>query len=135
MRVAVRPMSHNTVAADPNDFFRADPHVEEDMHALQLGPESSAGPQFDRRRSHREQVVALGKLHSLDASDRGHSIQVLVTNLSLHGCGVRCAQAPRPGALYQLDLQIGPLELHSRLRIIRAFGRADGTTELGCEFI
>ncbi len=89
----------------------------------------------ERRRSHRESVVALGKLHPLDASDTSRPIQVLVTDVSLHGCDFKAALPPRDGAFYRIEMSVGPLSLNSRLRVIRVEHRPDDTFAVAAEFI
>jgi hypothetical protein len=101
-----------------------------------LLPGSFGNVSVERRRSHRETVVAIGKLIPLDASDGNRCIQVLVTELSLHGCDFRCVTSPREGALYRIEMTLGPLSLNSRLRVIRNHVRnSDGTHEIGAEFV
>jgi hypothetical protein len=98
-------------------------------------PNDMAGVNVERRRSHRESVVAIGKLSPLDASDTTRPMQILVTDLSLHGCDFKTAVLPRDGAYYQINLSVGPLSMNSRVRVIRCTPRADGTYEVGGEFI
>ena len=100
-----------------------------------LLPGSFGNITIERRRSHRENVVAIGKLIPIDLSDEPRTIQILVTDLSLHGCDFRCALAPRDGALYRMELSVGPLSLTSRLRVIRLHMRSDSTYEVGAEFV
>jgi hypothetical protein len=89
----------------------------------------------ERRRSHRESIVAIGRLTALDASDGDRAVQVLVVDVSLHGCDFRCPLPPRDGAFYRIDLAVGPLSLSSRLRVIRIEQRPDATFEVGGEFL
>jgi len=98
-------------------------------------PRYLAGFPVERRRSHREAVVAIGRLTAADELDPLRPVQVLVTDLSLHGCDLRCAVEPRDGSFYHIDLSVGPLTLNSRLRVIRILGRSDGTFEVGGEFV
>lgn len=100
-----------------------------------LLPGSFGNIVVERRRSHRETVVAIGKLVALDPSDQQRCIQILVTDLSLHGVDFRCAAAPRDGAFYRIELTVGPLSLNSRLRVIRTNVRSDATYEIGAEFV
>lgn len=100
-----------------------------------LQPGSFGNIAIERRRSHRETVVAIGRLAALDVTDEVRSIQILVTDLSLHGCDFRCAVRPRDGAFYRLEVSVGPLSLTSRLRVIRTHIRSDGTYEIGAEFV
>ena len=92
---------------------------------------------MERRRSHREPIVAIGHLLSAIrlADRRDPAMQILVTDVSLHGCDFRCEQALDVGSFYRLELAVGPLALNSRLRVIRVRGRFDGTFEIGAEFI
>jgi hypothetical protein len=90
----------------------------------------------ERRRSHRETVVAIGKLVPLDSPEQGNRCtQVLITDLSLHGCDFRCDARPRVGAFYRIEVTLGPLALTSRLRVIRSQIRSDETYEIGAEFV
>jgi hypothetical protein len=89
----------------------------------------------ERRRSHRETVVAIGKLISLEASDGHRGMQVLITDLSLHGCDFRCITPPRDSTLYRIEISVGPLSLSSRLRVIRTHSRSDATYQVGGEFV
>ena len=89
----------------------------------------------ERRRSHRETIVAIGRLTPADAGEGLRSLQILVTDVSLHGCDFKCAVSPSDGAYYQIDLHVGPLSLTSRMRVIRVQPRSDGTFEAGAEFI
>ena len=89
----------------------------------------------ERRRSHREQVVAIARLTPADASDQPRCFKVLVVDVSLHGCDFLSAACPRDGAYYHIDMTVGPLCLKSRLRVIRIAPRQDGTYEIGSEFI
>ncbi|HTL30898.1 MAG TPA: PilZ domain-containing protein, partial [Tepidisphaeraceae bacterium] len=43
----------------------------------------------ERRRSHREPVFTIGRISCVD-SDGVCNHEVLVTDVSLHGCGFRC---------------------------------------------
>jgi hypothetical protein len=88
----------------------------------------------ERRRSHRENVVAIGRLTSI-ADQTLPSLKVLVTDVSLHGCDFRCDVAPVDGAIYKIELNLGPLSMTSRLRVTRLRLRPDSTYELGGEFV
>lgn len=88
----------------------------------------------ERRRSHRENVVAIARLTPIAGDEQG-PCKILVTDVSLHGCDFRCELPPADDAVYQIELHLGPLSLTSRLRITRRSRRADGTFELGGEFV
>jgi hypothetical protein len=88
----------------------------------------------ERRRSHRENVVAIGRLTPI-ADPTLPSLKVLVTDVSLHGCDFRCDLPPVDGAIYKVELNLGPLSMTSRLRVTRLRLRPDGTYELGGEFV
>ena len=90
---------------------------------------------IERRRSHRETVLAIGKLTALDAMSERRGMQVLITDLSLHGCDFRCITEPRTGVLYRIEISVGPVSLSSRVRIIRSHIRADSTYAIGGEFV
>ena len=88
----------------------------------------------ERRRSHRENVVAIGRLTPIADATLG-ALKVLVTDVSLHGCDFRCDLPPVDGAIYKIELHLGPLSMTSRLRVTRLRSRPDGTYELGGEFV
>lgn len=99
--------------------------------------EAGEGITLERRRSHRETIVAIGHLVSTirDARTTQRPIPILVTDISLHGCDFRCESPADPGSFYRIELAVGPLTLQSRLRVIRTRARYDGTHEVGAEFI
>lgn len=110
------------------------------FNSVSLEPHSdeSAGDQFgdvavDRRRSHREAVVAIGRLEPLDSALS--PLKVLVTDVSLHGCDFRCDLPPSQLSAYKFELHLGPLSMTSRLRVTRSQRRGDGTFEIGAEFV
>lgn len=99
---------------------------------------SPGGVALERRRSHREPIVAIG--HLLPAAGRPNAgtarpTPILVTDLSLHGCDFRCDTPLEMGGLYRLDVAVGALSITSRLRVVRTRRRFDGTHEVGAEFI
>ena len=87
----------------------------------------------ERRRSHREAVVAIGRLEPIDQGLP--SLKVLVTDVSLHGCDFRCDLPPSQVAAYRIELHLGPLSMTSRLRVTRFRRCPDGTFEIGAEFV
>ncbi|HMO24684.1 MAG TPA: PilZ domain-containing protein [Tepidisphaeraceae bacterium] len=92
----------------------------------------------ERRRAHRETVVAIARLTPSDAKtarEKKRSIKVLVCDLSLRGVSLRAMVGLNVGDVYDFSLVLGPLKARSRLRIGRARRRADGTYQAGCEFI
>lgn len=89
----------------------------------------------ERRRSHRESVVAIGKITALEPSEERRGMQVLITDLSLHGCDFRCITRPCDGMLYRIEVSIGPVSLTSRMRVIRTHVRSDSTYAIGAEFV
>jgi hypothetical protein len=92
----------------------------------------------DRRRSHREPVVTIARLTPLEPSDsspRPRPVQVLVTDVSLHGCDFRTPLPPRDGAFYRIEMNVGPLFLASRIRVMRISSRNDGNFDTAAEFI
>lgn len=108
------------------------------MHIVDASPQESS-EQFghvaiERRRSHRENVVAIARLTPM-ANPTEAGLKVLVTDISLHGCDFRCDLPPIDGAIYKIELNLGPLSLTSRLRVTRLRRRADGTFDLGGEFV
>ena len=94
----------------------------------------------------RQPVVTLGMVRSVDSVDDDDAslddvaslfdacAQVLVTNVSLHGVGFRSPQPVDRDHLYCIEIGVGPLQLASRMRIVRVRGRADGTYDIGAEF-
>jgi hypothetical protein len=57
-----------------------------------------------------------------------------VTNVSLHGVGLRATRTLGVGARYHIEIGVGPLQLTSRLRVVRCRVRQDGTYDIGGEF-
>jgi hypothetical protein len=108
------------------------------IHSVSSAPHESSDHFGDvaveRRRSHRENVVAIGRLTPI-ADATLPTLKVLVTDVSLHGCDFRCDLPPIDGAIYKIELNLGPLSMTSRLRVTRLRLRPDGTYELGGEFV
>ena len=92
-----------------------------------------AGHGIERRRSTRETVITVGLIRPLTHDDAAPE-QVLVTNVSLHGVGVRTTRALPIAARYHIEIGVGPLHLTSRLRVVRCRLRHDGTYDVGGEF-
>jgi hypothetical protein len=92
----------------------------------------------DRRRSTREPVVTLGMIREIDCPENEFSfptpLQVLITDVSLHGVGFRSPEALESTALYVIEIGVGPLHLSSRFRVVRSRSRQDGTYDVGGEF-
>ena len=87
----------------------------------------------DRRRSHREPVVTVGTLRDA-ANPREAGRQVLVSDVSLHGVGMRTTFELEIGDMYTIEIGVGPLHLASRLRVARTRALTDGTFDIGGEF-
>ena len=101
-------------------------------------PETESAPRLgdhgiERRRSTREPVITVGMIRPLSHDDAAPE-QVLVTNVSLHGVGVRTTHQLPVGGRYQIEIGVGPLHLTSRLRVVRCRLRHDGTYDVGGEF-
>jgi hypothetical protein len=96
-------------------------------------PDPLAGTGIERRRSSRESVVTVGMIRPLNHDDATPE-QVLVTNVSLHGVGLRSTRTLGVGARYHIEIGVGPLQLTSRLRVVRCRVRQDGTYDIGGEF-
>src|SRR4051812_44156579 len=88
----------------------------------------------DRRRSHREPVVTTGTIRSAERNGSAAEQQVLVTDVSLHGVGLRCSTELTMGAMYFIEIGVGPLYLSSKMRVVRSVQRSDGTWDIGGEF-
>jgi hypothetical protein len=106
----------------------ASPSPEPQQDATRLGDHG-----VERRRSTREPVITVGMIRPLTHDDAPPE-QVLVTNVSLHGVGVRATRALPVGARYHIEIGVGPLHLTSRLRVVRCRLRHDGTYDVGGEF-
>src|SRR5687768_658881 len=96
-------------------------------------PDPLSGKGLERRRSSRETVVTVGMIRPLNHDDATPE-QVLVTNVSLHGVGLRSTRTLGVGARYHIEIGVGPLQLTSRLRVVRCRVRTDGTYDIGGEF-
>jgi hypothetical protein len=96
-------------------------------------PDPLSGKGVERRRSSREPVVTVGMIRPLNHDDAIPE-QVLVTNVSLHGVGLRATRTLGVGARYHIEIGVGPLQLTSRLRVVRCRVRQDGTYDIGGEF-
>jgi hypothetical protein len=94
-----------------------------------------SGGGIERRRSKREPVTTLGMLRSIDESEFDRPRQVMVSDVSLHGCGFRCMERLDNELTYVIEIGVGPLHLTSQLRIVRNRVRPDGTYDVGAEFI
>jgi len=87
----------------------------------------------DRRRSHREPVATVGTLRA--ASDKREAgRQVLVTDVSLHGVGMRTTFELAMDETFGIEIGVGPLHLTSTLRVVRVRHLKDGTFDIGGEF-
>lgn len=107
-------------------------------------PLAGSGVNVDLRRSTREEVVILGRLARLPDdcddtpdgfADLDHAVQVLVTDVSLHGCAFRTPAEISRAGYYVIDLRVGPMRLRSRLRIARLATAEDGVNTCGAEFV
>src|SRR5688572_25964760 len=96
-------------------------------------PDPLSGKGLERRRSTREPVVTVGMIRLLSHDDATPE-QVLVTNVSLHGVGFRSTRSLGVGVRYHIEIGVGPLQLTSRLRVVRCRIRTDGTYDIGGEF-
>jgi hypothetical protein len=110
------------------DHAQAPARQPETQHDACLG-----GHGVERRRSTREPVITVGMIRPLTHDDAAPE-QVLVTNVSLHGVGVRATSELPIGGRYHIEIGVGPLHLTSRLRVVRCRVRADGTYDVGGEF-
>lgn len=97
-----------------------------------IAPEATEA-EIERRRSSREPLGTVGML-TADNDEGSNPIQVLVTNVSVHGVGFRSPVSFTEGAVYRIRIGTGPLQLTSRMRITDARRRADGTCDVGAEF-
>jgi hypothetical protein len=98
-----------------------------------LAKEEFAANNDDRRRSHREPVVTVGTLRvASDPTEAGR--QVLVSDVSLHGVGMRTTFALEHGEFFHIEIGVGPLHLASRLKVVRVRSLRDGTYDIGGEF-
>lgn len=87
----------------------------------------------DRRHSHRENVFTIGRITRLD-NDTVFSHEVMITDVSLHGCGFRSAVELDETLPYHMSIGIGPLHLSAKIRIIRVRLRSDGSYDIGSQF-
>ena len=87
----------------------------------------------DRRRSTREPVATVGCLR-LPTDVREAGRQVLVTDVSLHGVGMRTTFGLDEDQIFSIEIGVGPLRLASRLRVVRSRSLPDGTFDIGGEF-
>jgi hypothetical protein len=87
----------------------------------------------DRRRSTREPIFSLGRISCIDA-DGVCNLEVMVTDVSLHGCGFRCNVELDETSTYEIAIGVGPLHLSAKCRIVRVRLRADGSYDLGAQF-
>jgi hypothetical protein len=92
----------------------------------------------NRRRSVRENVFTQGLLRTIDVDELGamftKPVQVLVTNVSMHGVGFRSNEELDDTLLYAIEIGVGPLHLSSRMRLVRVRPLPDGTFDIGAEF-
>lgn len=93
------------------------------------------GIETDRRRAHREAVVAIGRMVGDPNQPRHEPIKVLVCDLSLRGVSFRTGSSVSVGDLFDFRLCLGPLRVQSRIRVVRTRLLSDGTTQAGCEFV
>lgn len=93
------------------------------------------GIDTDRRRAHREAVVAIGRMATGHDRTRHEPVKVLVCDLSLRGVSFRSTSAISVGEVFDFSLCLGPLRVQSRIRVVRTRALTDGTTQAGCEFV
>jgi hypothetical protein len=87
----------------------------------------------ERRRSYREPVYTIGRISCVDA-DGVCNQEVMVTDVSLGGCGFRCHVELDEASVYEIEIGVGPLHLSSKLRIVRTRLRSDGSYDIGAQF-
>lgn len=87
----------------------------------------------ERRRATREPVFTIGRISCVD--DEGVCNQeVMVTDVSLHGCGFRSTVELDETSVYRIEIGVGPIHMSAKLRIVRVRLRADGSYDLGGQF-
>jgi hypothetical protein len=116
-----------------SDRHTVDTSSDMQTKSKQSGAEDQEPSGADRRRSHREPVFTIGRISCVDA-DGVCNQEVMVTDVSLHGCGFRCNVELDETSVYEIEIGVGPLHLSSKLRIVRIRLRADGTYDIGSQF-
>ncbi len=107
-----------------------------DMNALRekpIGKELPVRRGAERRRSTREPVVTVGTLRA-ETDDRDAGRQVIVSDVSLHGVGMRTKFPLELDDQLTIEIGVGPLHLESRLKVVRVRDLEDGTFDIGGEF-
>ena len=69
----------------------------------------------ERRRSTREPVVTVGTLRA-ETDDREAGRQVIVSDVSLHGVGMRTKFPLEMDDLFTIEIGVGPLHLASQVK-------------------
>ena len=112
--------------------FSVDSSLDMPTKSKNSGAEQETGG-AERRRSHREPVYTIGRISCVDA-DGVCNQEVMVTDVSLHGCGFRCNVELDESSTYEIEIGVGPLHLSSKIRIVRMRLRADGSYDIGSQF-
>ena len=86
----------------------------------------------DRRQSRRHTVTLPATLTATDGT--GRCLDVRVHDISLHGAGLRSDVPLTTGEEFFLDIGVGLLKLHARVRIANARARRDGAWAAGAVF-
>jgi hypothetical protein len=139
MNNAVKVRPKNAPAANSSGAARETMHQERQCAPAVRGSDAcfaamSRSRGGDRRRSHREPVVTTATIKSAERGDTSPARQVLVTDVSLHGVGLRSSTELRMGGRYFIEIGVGPLYLSSQMRVVRSVQRSDGTFEIGGQF-
>jgi len=60
--------------------------------------------------------------------------QILVSDVSLHGVGIRTTFSLELDEMFSIEIGVGPLHLASRMKVVRVRRLVDGTYDIGGEF-
>jgi hypothetical protein len=106
------------------------------MKNLKLNTSGAAVVEENRRRSTREMAGTTGTIRraAADGSRRETSHDITVANISLHGVGIRSAIELHRGEYYHVEIGSGPLQLSSRMRVVRCDALPNGYFDVGGEF-
>lgn len=85
------------------------------------------------RKNDRTSLFVAATLYTELNPDVAH--KVWVTNVSLGGVGFRTRRPFQSGAVFHVRLEAGPIQLDSGVRVMWTRPTAEGTFDVGCEFV